>query len=199
MAFARARKIIFLWLAGLGLSGCAVTAQITNTPRSTVEQQLLARALERAMANLDVSAFAGKTVFVEFAGLTPDKDFAREYFIAWLESRQARVTANPAQAELRLKVIASVIGVDQGQNFIGSPAFTVPLIGFTVPEIAVFKDVKHNGYAELKIFAIDAASGNFVSESAPAVGKSNHDDFTLLIVVHFTRTDLEKEKWDLGA
>jgi len=199
MKLARARQAIGLSLSILCLAGCAVTAQITNTPRSTIEQQLLARALERAMANLDVSAFAGKTVSVEFAGLTPDKDFAREYFIAWLESRKARVTINPAQAELRLKVIASVIGVDQGQNFIGSPAFTVPLIGFTVPEIAVFKDVKHNGYAELKIFAIDAASGNFVSESAPAVGKSNHDDFTLLIVVHFTRSDLEKEQWDLGA
>jgi hypothetical protein len=26
----------------------------------------------------------------------------------------------------------------------------------------------------------------------------DHDDFTLLIVIHFTRTDLEEEEWDLG-
>jgi hypothetical protein len=145
-----------------------------------------------------VHPFVGKTVAVEFAGLTPDKDFAREYFIAWLESQHVRVTINPSEAQLRLKVFASVLGVDQGQSFIGAPAFTVPLIGFTMPEITVFKDVKHNGYAEIKISTTDA-TGEFVGESVPGIGKSNHDDYTLLIIVHFTRSDLEKEQWDLGA
>lgn len=95
-------------------------------------------------------------------------------------------------------MFASVLAVDQGQSFIGTPAFTVPLLGFAFPEIAVFRDVKHSGHAEIKIFATDAETGDFVGESAPAIGKSNHDDFTVLILVHFTRTDLEKERWDLG-
>jgi hypothetical protein len=199
MMLARFQEVIGLSLLSLWLAGCAVTSQITNTPRSTIEQQLLVRALERAMATLDVQPFVGKTVAVEFAGLTPDKDFAREYFIAWLESQHVRVTVNPSEAQLRLKVFASVLGVDQGQSFIGAPAFTVPLIGFTMPEITVFKDVKHNGYAEIKISTTDAATGDFVGESAPGIGKSNHDDYTLLIIVHFTRSDLEKDQWDLGA
>ena len=74
----------------------------------------------------------------------------------------------------------------------------MPLLGFAFPEIAVFRDVKHSGHAEIKIFATDAETGDFVGESAPAIGKSNHDDYTVLILVHFTRTDLEKERWDLG-
>jgi len=180
------------------IAGCAVSAQITNTPRSAIEQQLLVRALERAVAAIDTQQFKEKTVAVELSGLTPDKDFAKSFFIAWLQSQRVRIAANPTQAQLHLQVFASVLAVDQGQSFIGTPAFTVPLLGFTFPEIAVFRDVKHSGHAEIKIFATDAETGDFVGESAPAIGQSNHDDFTVLIIVHFTRTDLEKERWDLG-
>ena len=64
------------------LAGCAATAQITNTQRSSIEQQLLVRALERAMAGVDTQKLTDKTVAIDFYGLTPDKDFAREYFTA---------------------------------------------------------------------------------------------------------------------
>ena len=69
------------------IAGCAVSAQITNTPRSAIEQQLLVRALERAVAAIDTQQFKEKTVAVEFSGLTPDKDFARSFFTAWLQSQ----------------------------------------------------------------------------------------------------------------
>jgi hypothetical protein len=88
--------------------------------------------------------------------------------------------------------------VDRGHSFIGAPSSSVPLVGFVVPEISLFRDVKHSGHAEVKVFASDTETGQFISESELAGGKSNHDDFTLLIVIHFTRTDLEEEEWDLG-
>lgn len=180
-------------------AGCAVSTQITPTSRSSIEQKLLVRALERALDGLDAQIFSGKTVAVEFYGLTPDKDFARELFIARIQSLGARIPALPAQAEVRLKVFAPVLAVDRGQSFIGAPSFTVPLVGFVVPEIPLFREVKHSGHAEVKVFASDAQSGEFIRESEVAVGKSNHDDFTLLIMIHFTRSDLEKEQWDLGS
>lgn len=190
-------KNLSLWLC-LCAGGCAVSTQITNTPRSSIEQKLLVRALERALGGLDAQQFKGKVVAVEFYGLTPDKDFAREFFIAWLQSQRVRVAATSTQAQLRLKVFASVLAVDRGQSFVGAPSFTVPLVGFVVPEIPLFKDVKYMGHAEIKLFTTEAETGEFVSESPPAVGSSNHDDYTVLIIVHFTHTDLEEGKWDLG-
>ena len=80
------------------IAGCAVSAQITNTPRSAIEQQLLVRALERAVAAIDTQQFKEKTVAVEFSGLTPDKDFARSFFTAWLQSQRVRIATNPTQA-----------------------------------------------------------------------------------------------------
>lgn len=181
------------------LAGCAATAQITNTPRSSIEQELLVRALDRAMAKLDTRELTNKTVMIDFYGLTPDKDFAREYFTAWLQARGVRVTANPKLAQLRVKAFASVLAVDQGQSFLGAPSFTVPIIGFGVPEIPLFKNIEHSGHAELKISVADEKSGEFVAESVPAIGTTKHDDYTLLIIIHFTRTDVENRQWDLGT
>jgi len=195
---ARGFKIFLLCLAFL-VPGCAVSNQITKTSRSSIEQKLLVRALERALAGLDSRQFKGKTVAVDFYGLTSDKDFAKEFFTAWLQGQRVMIAQDPRQAQLRLKVFASVLGVDQGQSFIGAPAFTVPLIGFVMPEIPLFKDVRHTGHAEIKISTIDGETGEFVAESASAVGTSNHDDYTILFLVHFTRSDLEERQWDLGG
>jgi hypothetical protein len=187
-----------LCLAIFLLVGCAVSSQITNTPRSSIEQELLVRAFERAMASLDTQNLKDKSVAVEFYGLTPDKDFAKEYFTAWLQSQRVRIASDPKQAQLRLKVFASVLAVDQGQSFVGTPAFTVPLIGFIRPEVPLFKNIEHSGHAEIKISLADNQTGDFIDESAPVVGKAQHDDYTILIVVHFTRSDLDKRRWDLG-
>jgi hypothetical protein len=187
-----------LWLC-LTLAGCAAATQITNSARSGIEQKLLVQALERSFNRIDPSLFRQRTVLVEFYGLTPDKDFARELFIAWLHRNGARTTALGREAELRLKVFASVLAVDRGHSFFGTPAFTVPLMGFAVPEIPVFRNVSHVGHAEVKISTTDGDSGDFIAESPGAVGKAHHNDYTLFIVIHFTRKDLDRPVWDFGA
>jgi hypothetical protein len=190
-----ASRILILCLF-VPLAGCAVSTQITNTPRSSIEQRLLVRSLERALATLDTQQFKGKTVVVDFYGLTPDKDFAKEFFTAWLQGQHIRTANDPKEAQLRLKVFASVLGVDQGQSFVGAPSFTVPLMGFVVPEIPLFKDVRHSGHSEIEIYTIDAGSGEFVDKSPPAIGEAKYDDYTILIVINFTRSDVDEQKWD---
>jgi hypothetical protein len=187
-------RLLILCLLVL-LTGCAVSTQISNTQRSSVEQQLLVRSFERALATLDTQEFKGKTVAVDFYGLTPDKDFMKELFTAWLQAQQVQIATDPKQAQLQLKVFAPVLAVDQGQSFVGTPTFTVPVLGFAIPEISLFRDVKHSGHAEVKIYTIDADTGKFVDQSPPAIGKVQYDDYTIMIVVHFTRTDLETHKW----
>jgi hypothetical protein len=188
-------RILTLCLFGL-LTGCAVSTQISNTTRSSIEQQLLVRSFERALATLDTREFKGKAVAVEFYGLTPDKDFMKEFFTAWLQGQQVLIATDPKQANLHLKVFAPVLAVDQGQSFVGAPAFTVPILGFVMPEIALFKNLRHSGHAEVEIYTLDSASGKFIDKSAPAIGEAQYDDYTIMVVVHFTRTDIEERKWD---
>jgi hypothetical protein len=88
-------KLLGAWLCFLA-SGCAVATQITPTARSSIEQKLLVQALERAFDGLDSQLVKGKTIAVEFYGLTPDKDFARELFIAHLQSEGAIIPPIPS-------------------------------------------------------------------------------------------------------
>jgi hypothetical protein len=196
MATIQGKNLILGFLC-FWLAGCAATAQVTKTPRSTIEQELLVRALDRAMAGIDTQNLKDKTIAVDFYGLTADKDFAKEYFIAWLQAQRVRVGADPRQAQLRLKVFASVLGVDQAETFLGIPAFTVPLIGFGVPEIPLYKNVQHSGRAEIKLSMLDGETGDFVDAVPASMGKAQYDDYTFLIIVHFTRSDLDKEKKEL--
>lgn len=176
------------------LASCTASTQVSVTPRSTIEQQLLVRSLERSIAELDTQQFKGKIVSIDFYGLTPDKDFAKEFFIAWLQGQQVQIATDPRQAELRLKIFASVLGVDRGQAFMGVPSFTAPVAGVAVPEVALFKSVQHRGHSEVQIYTLDAGTGEFIDKSPVAVGDAKHDNYTILILVNFTLSDIDKDK-----
>lgn len=100
------------------------------------------------------------------------------------------------QAQLHLKVFVPVLAVDQGQSFVGAPSFTVPILGFVIPEIPLFRNVKHSGHAEVKIYTIDGETGKFVDQSHTAIGATQYDDYTIMLVVHFIRSDIDEPKWD---
>ncbi|HEY2987918.1 MAG TPA: hypothetical protein VGL11_09330 [Candidatus Binatia bacterium] len=187
------RPSVFIVGFSILLAGCSVSTQVTNTSRSAIEQRLLVGSLERALDARDIEQFKGKTVGVDFYGLTGDKEFAREFFTAWLQEHRARVTPDPQKAELRLKVFASALGVDKGQSFFGLPVLTVPVIGVTVPEIALYKSVRYRGRADVQIYTLDAANGEFVEKSPERAGETKYDDYTILVFINYTRSDLDDQ------
>jgi len=191
--------ILLLCSVSFLVGGCAVSPQITNTRRSSIEQELLVSSLERGFETLETQHLAGATVTVDFYGLTPDKDFAKEFLIAWLQAHQVHIVNDPKEAQLRVKVFAPVLGVDQAQSFIGTPSFTVPFLGVTIPEIPLFRDVRHVGHAALESYTLEEDGGKFLDRSPTAMGQSTYDDYTVLIIIHFTRSDMEKSKWDWTA
>jgi hypothetical protein len=87
--------------------------------------------------------------------------------------------------------VRSFLGVDQGQSFFGMPSLTVPFLGVTTPEIALFKSAAHQGYAEIQIYTLDGASGDLLTRSSRAVGESAYNQYTILVILNFSRTDLD--------
>ena len=179
-------------LVFIALAGCA-TVQVTNTARSSIEQRLLISSLERAMTALSTEPLQGKRVAIDFYGLTADKDFAKEFCTAWLQAKQVRLATDAREAELRLKIFAPVLGVDQGGGFVGVPSVTVPVLGFTTPELALFKSVTHEGRAAIQIYMFNDASGQFVDKSPVANGAASYDEYTILILIHYTRIDMDSQ------
>jgi hypothetical protein len=147
--------------------------------------------LERALSALNTEQLKGKTVAVDFYGLTADEAFAKQFFTAWLQAQQVRVASEAQKAQLHLKVFAHVLGVDQGGAFVGIPALTAPVLGFTVPELSLYKSVTHQARADVQIYTLDQASGQFVGKSPVGNGVASYNQ--LLILIHFIRTDLDEK------
>ena len=188
-----------LLITAVFLASCAIPAKVTTTKRSSIEQLLLVRSLERAVARLDFEPFAGKSITVDAYGLTEDRDFAKEYVTIKLQEHKVRVAADPARADLRLKIFVSTLGVDRRDRLVGIPAFQAPVVDAPFPEIALFKSVHNRGRAELQVYSIDNQSKEFVRKSKETEGEANYDDYTVLFVIDFNFNDLDELPHANGA
>lgn len=174
------------------LSGCTVSRNVTLTPRSSIEQQLLVRSLERALARIDLQPFKDRRVFVQAYGLTADRDFALEFIKAHFRQRGLDLVNDEKSAELNLKVFLGAFGVDHAEQLIGIPKSVAPVISVPTPEIALYKSAQNHGYAELEIYAFDETAKRFVEKTPRAIGQAKYDDYTLLVFISFNLDDLDE-------
>jgi hypothetical protein len=56
----------------------------------------------------------------------------------------------------------------------------------------LFKLVRNRGLAEVSIYAFDGATGEFVESTPTAVGLAKQNDYTFLLVISFTLTDVDE-------
>jgi len=174
-------------------AGCATPREVTLTPRSGVEQELLVRSLERAVARLDVERLVGRRVVLELFSLTADQAFAREFVTARLQRRGLDVIDDATKADIRLKVFATALGTDRGETLIGIPALQAPVVSIPIPEIALFKWVRQRGLAEIQLYAYDPQTDRLVDGVPAARGRAKFDEFRLLLVIGFAVSDLDEQ------
>ena len=168
------------------------SVRVTMTPRSSLEQQLLVQGLEKATANLHLEPFKGKRVALELTGLAKDDlPFAKEFIRIWLIKNDIQVVNDQKEIDFTLKVLANVLAVDQSETLFGTPEFT--LIGIPIPAIVIYRNRRNRGRAELKMYALDQSSGVLVDEIPEGIGEVKYDRFTILFIVNWASSDLEKK------
>jgi hypothetical protein len=172
-------------------AGCSAR-EVTVTRRSAVEQELIVRSLERAIARLDITPFAERRVLLELRALTEDQAFARDFVAARLQRRGVEVVTEEAKADLRLKVFATVLGVDRGETLLGIPALQAPIVSVPIPEIALFNWERYRGAVEVQVYVYDPGTDRLVGDVPAALGRAKFDRFKVLLVVSFTLSDLDE-------
>ena len=172
------------------LGGCAFSTQLKTTEPAGVTQQLLIRSLERALAALDINRFVDRSVGLDIYLQTGNEAFVRAFVTAWLEAHRVLITTT--KPELKLRVFVSVLGTDKNEKFIGIPSFQAPVLNTPTPEIAFFKRTRNRGQAEVSIYAFDGATDKFVERTPTGVGLAKQDDYTILILITFTVSDVAK-------
>ncbi len=183
-----------LLFLGPWLFGCAISTQMTLTHRSALEQRLLFRSLERAATQLDSDPLRGKRVAVDFLTLADAeaRAFAREFLVARLREGGVQVVSGEEGADLRLKVFASVLGVNQSETLLGLPSFIAPVVGLAVPEFALYRSVRTQGRTELQAYVFDGHTGEFRTKTPWNEGKSQYNQYKILILINFTLSDLDQ-------
>jgi hypothetical protein len=179
-----------LALALGGLSAACTTARATATARSSIEQRLLVRSLERAAARLDTTSLVGQRVRIDLFTLTNDAYFAREFMRARLETRGVRFAGPAEEADVTIQVFAAALAVDTADTLVGLPAMQAPILAVPIPEIALFKLERSRGRADVQTYTYDS-SGRLLTRLRDAKGEARYDRITLLIFISFTRTDID--------
>jgi hypothetical protein len=183
-------RMVGIPLVALLLAGCATSTEIYPTSPSATSQLLVFRALERAVAALDLDRLRGRRIALEVVSQLYDHKFAAAYLETWLRTHAVAVGGeNP---DLRLQVYLLTLGTDRGQTFLGIPSFQVPVLSVPIPEIALFKWVRSRGRADVRIYAFDPATAAFVEALPDVTGRSKFDDYTILVVVAFSVTDVDE-------
>ena len=173
-----------------GLPGCT-TVQQTGTPRSSIEQRLLVRALERAVARFDTASLGQRRIDVRVYGLTNDQTFAQDFVASRLALRGVQVVRPGEVPEVMLRIFATALAVDNDSTLLGIPAMVVPVLGIPTPEIALFKAERSRGHAEVQSFMYDE-DGHFVGALPGAFGEAKYRRYTVLIIISFSSGDLGK-------
>lgn len=177
-------------LVAVLLGGCSLASSIGTTAPTGISQQLLIRSLERALSDLDLSRLRGEPAGLEVTVHAGNEAFVKDFVTTWMNANGVRVGGEaPSQ---KLKMFVSVYGTDRDQTMIGVPAFQAPLVNVPIPELAFFKWVRNRGQAELRLWAFDAKGNTVVDAPAPGIGRAKHDDFTVLLFIGFTRSDVDQ-------
>src|SRR5688572_13223249 len=180
--------VVLLLLAVAGAA--CTTARVTATERSSIEQRLLVRSLERAAVRLDTASLAGRRVKIDLFTLTNDAFFAREFLRARLETRGVRFAGPGDEADVTVQIFAAALAVDTADTLLGLPAMQAPILAVPIPEIALFKLERSRGHAEMQTYTYDS-SGRFITRLGDAKGEARYNRVTLLIFISFAVTDID--------
>jgi len=199
-----------LYIVTALVTGCALEQEVSRTPRTAVEQVLLTQAVEKALVNLSVQLPEGVNVDMDVTGLESDRSrldmtntgqgtinrpsrdilYIRDAVAAELGRRGYRVSAQGAESPYLVRVMAESFGTMQGNVFVGMPPVQSVLIPFSLPELTLYKRQSQSGYVRLHMDVYDNRTGEFLGSTPKLIGRAYFNQYTVLILATWLRTDV---------
>lgn len=181
--------------AGLLVCGCS-SPWITNTPRSAIEQYLIATTVERAVGNSGLKKYAGRKIFLDYTYLAPQVD--KPYVQGMIELELAKagcvVVSKQEGADLMIQPLCGVLATDNNSWIIGTPPLPIPVpytdLTFAIPEIPLFKRVKRIAYGHFA-FNIFHAKDRVPLATIPKINASAQYNNWVILLVPFTSHNMD--------
>ncbi len=192
-----ATKIILISIVFLMGTWSCSSVRMTTTERSILEQQLMVQGISRALDGFDLTQFYGKRVSLDVTGLCEEEvAFTEEYLHVHLGKNGIQVATDQKDVELKIRVLAPVLAVDQSETLLGTPQFT--FLGIPIPAIVLYRKVSNTSRAEIEMYVYDAKTDNMTTALPPGIGMANFDSFTILFIISWTSSDLEEREEQRG-
>jgi len=173
-------------IAGVALAVCLAgcgTLRTTDTTRSATEMLLVSQSADDAVARMDFSPLAEKTVFLDGSGI--DKDMIDKGYVMSLVRQQmlasgALLQDDKTRAEYVVDLRVGALGTDRHSMLVGTPAVqlpsVVPGLPTNIPEIALMKKNDQRGVSKLAVFAYNRITGRALWQSGTAEAVSREHD-----------------------
>lgn len=174
----------------LGIGGCSLSYETTNTPRAATEQLVLAQAFQRSLIDAVVPVVhPGQSVAVETTGLTADQGYASALIERWL-SREGFSVPKDGKEMLVARVTLDAFGTLHNQTFFGMPAFSSAFIPFALPQLTLYQATRQRGLARFSIDFLDKTTGQLVGSTPTYEGDAYYNEYIFLLVFSTTLSDL---------
>ncbi len=191
-------KTLALSLVILGLmSACSTTHKNTQSLRTAIEQLLLTEAVMTSLPQQTRNPFKppltiprDTNVFIDTSGISIDKDVVRHALSRWLGQHGYLVQDDKEKATYRINVIVESLGTEYADTFFGIPPIQGGLIPISTPELAIYKAQYQTGYVKFHFDIYEHPSGRFVQTTPPFLAEKFYNDYTLLFLFGFNKTDL---------
>jgi hypothetical protein len=203
-------------IGGVGLAlwvaGCALTQEVSKTPRSATEQLLLTQAVERALEGLAVPLSDGATIRVEVSGLQTDRahlhldEEVRTFGVidspSWdlgylrdmVAGRLGELGFVPAQRDEEAAYLARIMvqsmGTNQEKTFFGMPPIQSVLIPFSLPALTLYQELGQLAHVRLHLDLYEAATGRYIRRTDYVSAKTYYNQYTVFFFFTFRSTDL---------
>lgn len=198
----RTGRVVRVWVVLAAAAQCSAgcgTTRMTDTTRAASEMLLISQAVDEAVARIDFSDLAGKTVYFDeqYLDKAVDKGYVVSSLRQHLLAHGALLKDNRETAAYVVEARTGGLGTDKHSLLFGTPQITLPSITAipitNIPEIALVKKTDQKGVAKLAVFAYHRETGQALWRSGLVEASSNLKDTWVFGAGPFSRGSIRRQ------
>jgi len=177
-------------------SGCS-TRRVSYPPRTATEQLLLSTAADRALAQLNLSMFSGRNVYLDFTYFDSyDSKYVEGGLRDAFNRAGALLVTDAKSADIVVEARSGAYSIDNASSFLGIPRIPVPIPSTSetpvIPQIAFYSKDADRSYAKFALFAYSKKTLAHIYSSGPLDGDS-YNIYRSILFVSWWRTDIPEK------
>jgi len=179
---------------GVAVVGCSVPTKRPVHPRTPIEQLLISEAIQGAMKDLALDIERpGTKMHLDTTGLTDEQHFLEQVLRGWLGQKGFEMFEDVKDADYRAIVVVQALGTQQSIKFFGMPASSSAWLPISLPELALYKKNREQGYARFYFDIFDAKTGRYLRSTREYEGVAVHTKYTFFFGFDHEVSELEDE------